>query len=90
MDATRFESELRNEGFQEVLTKSLDAGTHNEEHHHPFEVKALVLEGEITLTVAGDARTYRPGEVFTMASGCKHVEDVGAAGVRYVAGRRRA
>lgn len=28
---------------------------HNAEHSHPFEVLALVLEGDITLTVGGSA-----------------------------------
>ncbi len=88
MDATRFETELRAEGFQEVLTKGLAAGTHNEDHHHDYDVKALVLEGQITLTVGSGARTYRTGEIFTMASGRRHVEDIGAEGVRYIAGRR--
>ena len=58
------------------------------EHAHHFDVSALVLEGEITLGVAGQRRTYRPGDQFTMAAGCMHTEDVGPAGVRYVIGRR--
>lgn len=90
MDTNRFEQDLRADGFQEVETKALAPDTHNDEHHHPFEVRALVLDGQIALTVAGDRRTYRAGEVFTMAQGCAHVEDVGAEGVRYLVGRRRA
>jgi hypothetical protein len=33
-------------------------------------------------------RTYRAGDEFCMKAGCPHVEDVGAAGVKYLVGRR--
>ena len=89
MDVAGFENQLRAEGFGEIETKSLSPGTHNHAHHHPFDVKALVLDGQITLTVGSEARTYRAGDVFTMASGCDHVEDIGTGGVRYCVGRRR-
>jgi hypothetical protein len=48
-----------------------------------------VLEGQIAPTVAGVTRTCRPGDVFTMPSGCRHVED-GTDGVRYLMRKRRA
>jgi quercetin dioxygenase-like cupin family protein len=51
-------------------------------------VLALVLEGDITLTVQGEARTYRAGDEFSMKAGCAHVEDIGAQGVKYLVGRR--
>jgi uncharacterized cupin superfamily protein len=89
MDPTGFEQALRSDGFTEVLTKSMPAGTHNDEHAHPFEVRALVLDGEIALTVDGVKRTYREGEVFTMPAGHPHVEDVGQLGVRYLVGRKQ-
>ncbi|MDQ5847822.1 MAG: cupin domain-containing protein [Pseudomonadota bacterium] len=89
MDIARFENALRKDGFAEVETKSLPAGMHNDEHDHAFDVRALVLEGRIALTVDGATRTYGEGEVFTMAAGCRHAEDVGGQGVRYLVGRRR-
>lgn len=89
MDIASFENSLRSDGYQEIETKALPAGTRNAEHEHPFEVRALVLEGQISLSVAGVARTYGKGEVFTMAAGCRHAEEIGAQGVRYVVGRRR-
>jgi hypothetical protein len=47
-------------------------------------------EGQIALMVAGVTRTCRPGEVFTPPSGCRHVEDIGTDGGRYLMGKRRA
>ncbi len=90
MDTTRFESELQSDGFGQIETKTLAADTSTTEHSHPFEVRALVLEGQIALTVAGDKRTYAKGDVFTMAADCRHAEQVGSAGVSYLVGRRPA
>ena len=88
MDIASFETALRSEGFANIETKQLPPAGRNTGHAHPFEVRALVLDGQISLTVAGEARTYRKGEVFTMATGCEHTEEVGEEGVRYLVGRR--
>jgi quercetin dioxygenase-like cupin family protein len=88
MKSITFESDLQRDGFAEIDTRSLPPGQHNALHSHPFEVKAMVLEGEITLTVDGADRTYRGGDVFTMARGCEHAEQVGASGVSYLVGRK--
>lgn len=90
MDTTRFETGLRADGFEQIEKKQLAAGSSTTEHSHPFEVRALVLDGQISLTVAGEMRTYAEGDVFTMAAGCKHAENIGAQGVSYLVGRRPA
>jgi quercetin dioxygenase-like cupin family protein len=88
MDRDRFEAPLRAEGYPEIRTNELPPSRHNPEHTHPFDVRALVLQGDITLTVEGTARTYREGDEFSMKAGCAHVEDAGAQGVKYLVGRR--
>lgn len=88
MDTTSFKAKLEKDGFADIETKQLDAGTSTMAHGHPFDVRALVLDGEIALTVDGETRHYRRGEEFTMAAGCRHAEQVGAAGVSYLVGRR--
>jgi quercetin dioxygenase-like cupin family protein len=88
MDRSAFEARLKTEGFPEIRTNELPPNRHNPEHSHPFDVLALVLEGDITLTVEGKARTYRVGDEFSMKARCPHVEDVGPAGVKYLVGRR--
>ena len=88
MDAAAFEARLKAEGFPEIRTNSLDPNRHNAEHTHPFDVLALVLEGDITLTVDGKARKYAVGDEFAMQAGCRHVEDAGPQGVKYLVGRR--
>ncbi len=88
MDASAFELRLRTEGYPEIRSNEMPPNRHNPEHTHPFDVLALVLEGDITLTVEGEARIYRAGDEFSMKAGCPHAEDVGPGGVKYLAGRR--
>ena len=76
------------QGFVEIQTREVPAHTHNTLHAHPFEVRALMLDGELSLDCDGETRTYRAGEVFTMAAGRSHVEQFGETGARYLVGRR--
>lgn len=91
MNRDQFTETLHAGQFDEVLEKSLPANEHNAAHSHEFDVRALVTQGEITLTTTdGVATPYRQGEIFTLAAGCEHVEDVGSDGVTYLVGRRYA
>ncbi len=88
MNPEKFAQQLTDEGFDEVFPKTLPAKQRLAAHSHPFEVKALVTDGEVTLGVAGQLTTYRAGDVFTMARGCEHTELYGDNGVSYVVGRK--
>jgi uncharacterized cupin superfamily protein len=88
MDRATFEATLKTDGFPEPQLSETGPNTRNAEHSHTYDVRALVLDGEITLTVDGTARTYRAGDVFSMPAGCRHVEDIGPQGVRSLVGRR--
>jgi quercetin dioxygenase-like cupin family protein len=88
MDPKQFARQLAEEGFDEVLTKTLPAKQQLAEHTHPFDVKALITDGQVTLGVGDKLTTYRVGDVFTMARGCEHTELYGADGVSFVVGRR--
>jgi hypothetical protein len=88
MNASEFEAQLRADGFDEVKTGERAGNDMTQEHAHDFEVRALVLDGDITLTCEGTARTYKAGDVFVMAAGRPHEERIGTNGVRYVAGRK--
>jgi quercetin dioxygenase-like cupin family protein len=88
MNRTEFETELREQGYQEVADRRMGANTTNPEHSHEFDARLLVLEGEMTITSEGEERTYRAGDTFAMTAGCRHTEHCGPQGVRYLAGRR--
>jgi hypothetical protein len=88
VESAQFEQKLKASGYPEIRTNQLPPNCHNDEHAHPWDVHALVLEGDITLTVDGKKRKYGAGDEFVMVTGCKHIEDVGPQGVKYLVGRR--
>jgi quercetin dioxygenase-like cupin family protein len=89
MDAAEFKARLEREGYQEIATAEMRPSETRPPHAHDFDVAALVLEGEITLTCGDVAKTYRTGDSFTMKAGLPHAEAVGPNGFRYLVGRRR-
>ena len=88
MKVQTFEDDLKRDGFADIETKAVESHKHVGEHSHPFDVRAKVLAGEITLTCAGVSRTYRTGDIFSMEAGCKHAEQCGSDGVTYTVGRK--
>ncbi len=88
MDRTTFEAELQQQGYAEMVDRRMEANSTNPEHAHEFDARLLVLEGAMTITAEGQQRTYRAGESFAMTAGCRHTEQSGSAGARYLAGRR--
>jgi quercetin dioxygenase-like cupin family protein len=88
MERVIFEGELREQGYGEVVDRRMEANAVNPEHAHEFDARLLVLEGAMTITAEGNRRTYRAGDTFAMSAGCRHAEECGPEGVRYLAGRR--
>jgi quercetin dioxygenase-like cupin family protein len=88
MDRTEFETELQAKGYGEVVDRRMDANALNPEHAHEFDARLLVLEGAMTIASEGKERTYRTGDTFEMSAGCRHSEQCGPEGTRYLAGRR--
>lgn len=86
MTPAEFEAALLRDGYTADVRETAPRHT-TEQHSHPFDVRAMVLEGEITLTTAEGSQTYRPGDVFTMEAGRAHAEAIGPQGVRNLAGR---
>ena len=87
MDQHAFETKLKKEGY-EVMTNTTPGAKVNPEHSHPFDVKAMVLKGALTLHRDGGARTYRAGETFAMPRGCLHSESYDAEGAVVLFGRK--
>ncbi|WP_421999858.1 cupin domain-containing protein [Reyranella sp.] len=87
MDQQSFEAELKRDGY-DIQTSTTPGAKVNPEHSHPFEVRAMVLKGALTLTTGGKTTTYSPGEIFTMAKGCLHAESYGDEGAVTLVGRK--
>jgi quercetin dioxygenase-like cupin family protein len=81
-----FESDLRREGF-DVVNGGQVAGFAEDLHAHDFDVRIMVLSGEIALVRDNKAETFRAGEHCEIAAGCQHTTKVGAEGVAYIVGK---
>ena len=88
MDGKAFEKELALLGFDEILTRDWPPNHFVDTHTHLFEVRALMLKGELALSCNGKTVTYRAGEIFTLAPRLPHTEQYGPTGATYVVGRR--
>ena len=87
LDTRAFEAELKRDGY-DVVTNTTPGAKVNPEHSHPFDVRAMVVKGALTLTRDGASRTYKPGEIFVMPRGCRHYESYGNEGAVVLFGRK--
>lgn len=88
MDEDAFIAALAKEGFSELVTVEREANGGLDVHTHPFEAKALILDGEISIVTDGAESVYRSGAIFHLKAGEPHSERYGPDGVRYLVGRR--
>lgn len=87
-DFATFRSNALARGFQEVLERRWEPGTVTGEHSHPFEADALVVQGEMWLTVGGRTEHLVSGGRFNVAAGTMHAEVYGPEGAVYWVARR--
>ena len=87
MNRETFEAELKRDGY-DVMTNTTAGAKVNPEHSHPFDVRAMVLKGAMSLTREGRTETYKPGEIFAMPRGCLHFESYGNEGAVVLLGRK--
>ncbi len=88
MTFTEFQQQSLAEGFDEALERVWSAGAHVPDHGHPFQVKALVVQGEMWLTVNGKTRHLTPGDPFELARDEPHAERYGPNGAVYWVARK--
>jgi quercetin dioxygenase-like cupin family protein len=79
----QFESDMRAEGFDEVLVREWQPGQVLDTHRHPFTVKALVTRGEVWLTEGEQVRHLKAGDGFELAREVPHAERYGDQGATF-------
>lgn len=87
-DFQRYAARALRDGYDEVLSRSWPPDSQIAEHTHPFAVRALIVAGEMWLTVGGETRHLRAGDEFTLAAGEVHAERYGWSGASYWVARR--
>jgi hypothetical protein len=85
-----FEAEARAQGFDEVTERHWDPKVVFDTHTHPFAFKALLVRGDLWLTVGGETRHLRPGDTFELERDVPHAEQYGIDGATYWVARRHA
>jgi quercetin dioxygenase-like cupin family protein len=81
-----FESDLRREGF-EVINGGQKPNHTEDPHTHGFDVRIMVLSGEITVMRNGGAETFHAGDHCEILGDCHHCTKVGPEGVAYIVGK---
>ena len=79
---------LMQEGFPDPIEVRREPLGLLSEHSHPFEVYALILDGDLKLIIEGETTIYKPGDIFYLGIQELHAESYGKAGVLYLASRR--
>jgi len=83
-----YEARARARGFDEVKERVWAGGSEAATHTHPFAVEAVVVAGEMWLTVGADTRHLRAGDTFALDRDVPHAERYGPSGGTYWAARR--
>ena len=89
MNKEQFLQLLQWDGFPEPVEVHQTPSGYLDEHEHPFEVRALILEGVIEILSDGISQTYRAGDVFQLGFMQSHAESYGPQGVKYLASRKQ-
>lgn len=83
-----FSVQALSEGFDQVLERRWPPLTVLEAHSHPFALKALVVHGEMWLTVGDETRHLQAGDSFALERDVAHAERYGPDGACYWVARR--
>ncbi len=87
MNEDSFRASLAAGGYPEPELIEREANLFNERHTHDFSVKALVLDGQISVITDDGTTTCCAGDEFSLDSGIPHCEQYGPQGARVLVSR---
>jgi mannose-6-phosphate isomerase-like protein (cupin superfamily) len=88
MNEHEYERQLHEEGFRRIYTWQDRPHMHYPAHTHASVTAHIIMDGEMTLTIAGESKTYRAGERCDVPAGTIHAARMGAQGCRYLVGEK--
>jgi len=88
MNVAELAKKLREEGFAHTYAWQDGPGAVYPDHTHPTLTAHIILEGEMTLTMGGESRTYRAGDRCDVPAGSVHSARMGPEGCRYLIGEK--
>ena len=87
---SEFEADAMAQGFDEVIERRWAPGLVLQPHVHAFSLNALVVQGEMWLTVGADTQHLQAGQAFELGRSIEHSERYGAEGAVVWVARRNA
>lgn len=88
LDPRKLESQLRSEGFSHTYVWHDGPHAYYPDHTHGGLTAHIVLDGEMTLTMAGASQTYHVGDRCDVPAGAVHSARMGPQGCRYLVGEK--
>jgi mannose-6-phosphate isomerase-like protein (cupin superfamily) len=88
MNHAHLEAQLHAEGFHHTYVWQDGPHAHYADHTHASETAHIILDGEMSLTMAGQSRTYSVGERCEVPVGTLHSARMGPQGCRYLIGEK--
>jgi mannose-6-phosphate isomerase-like protein (cupin superfamily) len=88
MNLPQLEEQLHVEGFRHTYVWQDGPNAHYADHTHAGETAHIILDGEMSLTMNGESRTYRLGERCDVPAGAVHSARMGPQGCRYLIGEK--
>ena len=86
MTPKEWEERLHAEGFKRTYVWEDPPLTQYPDHTHDVLTALVILEGEISVTIEGKTRTYKPGDRFDVSPETVHSARMGPQGCRYIIG----
>lgn len=80
--------QLESEGFPHIYVWQDGSHTHYPDHTHVGLTAHIILDGEMTLTMRGESKTYAVGDRCDVPAGAVHSAQMGARGCRYLIGEK--
>ena len=85
----QFKSIMLSAGYDQVTERVWEPHTKLDEHTHPFEANAIVVQGEVTLGIQGkEPRKLKAGDTFHVLANTPHTELYGSEGATYWVARK--
>ena len=88
MDEKELAAGLNDEGFRHTYVWQDGPNAFYPDHKHNLETAHIILCGEMTLMLDGEAKTYHTGERCDVPAGAMHSARMGPVGCRYLIGER--
>jgi mannose-6-phosphate isomerase-like protein (cupin superfamily) len=84
----RLEDQLHAEGFRHTYIWQDGPNASYPDHTHPVETAHIILEGQMTLTMAGESSTFQKGQRCDVPARAVHSARMGPTGCRYLIGEK--